>query len=103
MATFDIVLRTEGSLHPGGEPDRFVSEHAGFITCTRDRDGRVANVGLVKAYRVQAALAREAGEPIFDVCDAHSRQTHDLYAALYDSETDDLKEDVRARFDVFDA
>jgi len=102
VSSFDLVLRTEGSLHPGGEPDRFVSEHAGVIRRTRDRDGRAFNVGLVKAYKIHAAQAEEASEPLFDVCDCHSQQLHEVYAALFDPHTDDLKEEVRARFDVFD-
>jgi hypothetical protein len=101
VSSFDLVLRTEGSLHPGGEPDRFVSAHSGVIRRTRDRDGRSFNVGLVKAYRIHAAQAEDAGEPLFDVCDCHSQQLHEVYAALFDADTDDLKEEVRARFDVF--
>jgi hypothetical protein len=27
MTFFDIVLRTEASLHADGEPDQFISEH----------------------------------------------------------------------------
>jgi hypothetical protein len=102
VSSFDLVLRTEGSLHPGGEPDRFVSAHSGVIRRIRDRDGRVFNIGLVKAYRIHAAQAEEAGEVLFDVCDGHSQQLHEVYAALFDPHTDDLKEEVRARFDVFD-
>jgi hypothetical protein len=101
VSSFDIVLRTSASLHPDGEPDRFISEHAGVIRRTRNRDDRAFNVGLVKAYRIHADLAREAGEPLFDVCDCHSQQMHDLYAALYDVETDDLREDIRESLDVF--
>jgi hypothetical protein len=103
MASFDIVLRTQGSLHPEGEPDRFISDYGGVVTYARDRDGKAFRVGKVKAYRIQAALAEEAGEPIFDVCDAHSQQMHDVYAALFDVETDDIKDDARTRFDVFDS
>jgi len=57
MAFFDLILQTSGSLHPDGEPDQFISEHTGVIRCTRD-DGRVRNVGKVKAYRIHADLAR---------------------------------------------
>lgn len=102
MASFDIVLQTQGSLHPDGEPDRFISEHSGLIRCTRDRDGEVFNVGKVKAARIHCDLARQAGESLFDVCDAHSQEFHDLYAAVFDPEEDDLKEDVRKQFDGFD-
>lgn len=100
MSSFDIVLKSSSSLHPDGEPDRFISTHAGVIRRTRDRDGKAFNVGIARAYRIHADLAEQAGESLFDVCDCHSQQMHDLYAALFDSEADDIKEEVRARFDV---
>src|SRR5262249_28305102 len=58
--------------------------------------------GVVKAYRIHADLARQNGESIFDVCDAHSQEMHDLYAALFDPSEDDFKDSVRAQFDGFD-
>jgi hypothetical protein len=102
MASFDILLQTSGSLHPDGEPDRFISSYAGLIRCTRDSDGRAINVGKVRAYRVHADLARQAGESVFDVCDAHSQAMHDVYAALFDPATDDLRQSVRDQLDVFE-
>jgi len=75
MAFFDLVIRTSASLHPDGEPSDFVNEYTGTIRCTRDHDGRVVRVGRVRAYRINAALAREAGESVFDVCDSHSRES----------------------------
>lgn len=101
MSSFDIVLKTTSSLHPDGEPDRFISEYVAVIRRTRDRDGMTFRVGIARAYRIHADLAEQAGESLFDVCDCHSQQMHDLYAALFDAEADDLKEEVRARFDVF--
>ena len=46
-ASFDIVLQTQGSLHPDGEPDRFVSEHAGVVTYVCDQLGRVWSIADV--------------------------------------------------------
>jgi hypothetical protein len=103
MASFDILLKTSGSLHPGGEPDHFISAYSGLILCTRDRDGKVSPVGKVKAYRIHADLAWQAGESVFDVCDAHSQEMHEVYAALFDPASDDLKESVRGQFDGCDA
>jgi hypothetical protein len=60
-------------------------------------------VGKVKAYRIHADLAQQAGESVFDVCDAHSQQMHEVYAALFDPGTDDLKEPVREPIDGFDS
>jgi hypothetical protein len=101
MASFDLVLQTSGSLHPDGEPGRFLSEYNGVIRCTRD-NGRTFKVGRVKAFRIHADLAFEAGQSLFDVCDAHSQQLHDVYAALFDPTEDDLQESVRGKFDVFE-
>jgi hypothetical protein len=103
MASFDIVLTTSGSLHPDGEPDRFISAYTGLILCTRDRDGEVFKVGKVKAYRIHTDLARQAGESVFDVCDAHSQGMQEVYAALFDPATDHLREPVRDQIDGFDA
>jgi hypothetical protein len=100
MASFDIVLQTAGTLHPDGEPENFISTHTGVIRCTRN--DKVSRVGRLQAYRIHAGLAREAGESIFDVCDAHSQDLHEVYAALFDPAEGDLKESVRNRFDVFD-
>jgi hypothetical protein len=103
MATFDLVLQTAGSLHPGGEPSDFVSAYRGVIRCTRDRDGKVFKVGRVKAHRVHADLAGRAGEPLFDVCDAHSQEMHEVYAALFDHEANDLKYDVQDQFECINS
>ena len=103
MAFFDLLLQTDGSLHPGGEPDHFVSEHVGVVRCTRDRDDKVFRVGRVRAHRIHADLARQGGESVFAVCDAHSQELHDVYVALFDVEADDLKESIRKQFDGFDS
>lgn len=102
MAFFDLLLRTSGSLHPGGEPDDFISEYAGVIRCTRHQDGKVIRVGRVRAYRLHADLAHESGVSVFDVCDAHTQEMHEAYAALFDHETHTLKDSVRQQFDGFD-
>jgi hypothetical protein len=102
MASFDLLLQTTGSLHPDGEPDDFIAEYTGIIRCTRDRDGRMSCVGKVRAYRIHCDLAMRAGESVLDVCDAHSREMHELYAALFDPEEDDLKDSVRRQFEAID-
>jgi len=103
MAYFDLVLQTQGRLHPGGEPDEFISQHTGVIRCIRERDGELRRVGKVKAYRIHADLARQAGESLFDVCDAHSQEMLDVYAALFDPATDDLQDAIRDQIDGFDS
>jgi hypothetical protein len=102
MAFFDIVLQTESSLHPDGEPSDLISEYRGIIRYAREWDNKVFRVGKVKAHRIHADLARQNGESIFDVCDAHSQEMHEIYAALFDPAEDDFKDSVRSQFDGFD-
>ncbi len=100
MASFDIRIRTGGSLHPDGEPTEFVSAYTAVITCTDDATGAVSKVGRVTALRVHAGLAHNAGEPLFDVCDAHSDELHHLYALLYEPDRHHFREELMARFEA---
>lgn len=102
MASFDIVLRTRASLHPGGEPSDFVAEYDGIITCTDDETGEATKVGKVRALRVHAALAAEHGESLFDVCDAHSQELHNLHALLYEPDGHAPRPAVADRYDAFE-
>jgi hypothetical protein len=73
VTRFDLVVQTRGSLHPDGEPDRFISEYLGFVH-GQGEDGTARLVGKVHAYRIHGDLAARHGEPLSDVCDAHSPQ-----------------------------
>lgn len=99
MTTFDIVLTTRAGLHPDGEPSEFVSEYAGAITATGD-DGESAAVGRVSALRVHAGLAADHGEPLFDVCDAHSHELHVLHTLLYEPGGYGFREALVRRFEA---
>lgn len=103
MASFDISLRTVGSLRPDGDPGRFIAEFRGSILHTDDHDGTEHRVGRLRAWRIYADLSQEAGVPLFDVCDAHSQEMHELYTALFDIESDDLKELIQRRFETVDS
>ena len=92
MASFDIEIRTRATLHPGGEPTDFISVYSGTITCTHDETGKVTKVGRVAALKVHAGLAHDAGESLFDVCDAHSQELHFIHTQLYDSDDYGFKE-----------
>jgi len=98
LASFDIVLRTRGTLHPDGGPSDFVSEHTGIITCTNDETGEVTKVGRIAALRVHAALAHNASESLFDVCDSHSGELHLLHTMLYECDGYHFRDYVTARF-----
>ena len=101
MVHFDLTLTTGGSLHPDGDPSEFISVHTGTIRCLGE-DDRLRRVGRMRAYRIHADLAREAGASIFDVCDCDSQEMHELYAAIFDVDDDDLRQDLRDEFDGFD-
>src|SRR3954466_4292701 len=101
MTFFDLVLQTGGSLHPDGEPDRFVSEYTGYILGEGD-DGTARRVGKVLAYLIHADLAARYGEPLFDVCDAHSHELHCVHTLLYEPGQYHFKEVLIDRFDATD-
>src|SRR5262249_35688745 len=89
-------------IHPNGEPDDFVSEYVGFIRAEGE-DGIIRRVGKVHAYRINANLAAQYGESLFDVCDAHSQELHDVFSAVYDFEHEHFKKSLVDRFDAVDA
>jgi hypothetical protein len=102
MASFDVVLRTGASLHPDGEPTQFISEYSGVIICTDDVTGQATKVGRVRGLRVHAGLAHNAGESLFDVCDAHSQELHLLHTLLYEPGGYGFREQLVRRFDAME-
>jgi GNAT superfamily N-acetyltransferase len=101
MTFFDLVLHSRASLHPDGEPDRFVVETTGYVVAEGE-DGVPRRVGKVHAWRVQAALAAAAGESLFDVCDAHSQELHEVHALLYEPDGYEFSGAIVSRFDAFE-
>jgi hypothetical protein len=102
MTFFDIVLRTRASLHPDGEPSDFISEYLGFVRCEDDA-GAVRRVGKVRAWRIHAGLAERYGESLFDVCDAHSQEMHDIHTLLYEPNGYGFKESFVDALDAMDS
>jgi hypothetical protein len=102
MTFFDIVLSTSASLHPEVEPDEFISSYSGVIRAEGE-DGILHRVGRAHAWRVHMGLAADRGESLLDVFDAHSQPMCDLYAALFDPETDSFAEPVVRQFGVVDS
>jgi len=99
MTFFDLVLQTVSGLHADGEPDDFVSEYVGHVRAEGD-DGVVRHVGKVHAHRIHADLAERHGEPLFDVCDAHSQELHEVHALLYEPGQYHLRHSLIERFDA---
>ena len=90
MTFFDIILSTRASLHPEVEPDEFISAYQGVIRAEGD-DGVLHRVGRAHAWRIHMGLATNLGESLLDIFDAHSQPMCDLYAALFDPETDYMR------------
>jgi hypothetical protein len=103
MAIFNIVLQTRACLQSFDDPTDFISGYSGVITCTDDETGAETKVGRLSALRVHAGLACDAGESLFDVCDAHSAELAYLHSLLYEPDGHSLKERVMAEFDATDA
>jgi hypothetical protein len=99
MTFFDLVLQTTASLHPDGEPEEYISEYKGFVRADGE-DGAVRRVGKAHAYRIHAELVAEAGESLFEVCDAHSHEMHVLHTLLYEPDDYGFNEKLVAQFDA---
>jgi hypothetical protein len=97
MTFFDLVLQTGASLHPDGEPDEFISKFTGYIVAAGEDDVR-RRVGKVLAYRINSELAANCGEPLFDVCDAHSASLHEIHTLLYEHDDYELKPAIMDQF-----
>lgn len=101
MTFFDIVLSTCASLHPEVEPEEFISDYHGVIRA-QGADGVLHRVGRVHAWRVHMGLATNRGESLLDVFDAHSQPMCDLYATLFDPETDYFTDAIIRQFEAMD-
>jgi hypothetical protein len=102
MTFFDIVLSTSASLHPEVEPDQFISAYQGVIR-VESADGGLRRVGRAHAWRVHMGLATNQGVSLLDVFDAHSQPMCDLYAALFDPETEYFSAAVVRQFEAMDS
>jgi hypothetical protein len=103
MGRFNIEFRTSATLHPGDEPDEFISTHEGVIRYERERDGRLFTVGKLKAYRIHAGLATNHGESLAEVCDAHSAELHEAHTLLYEPDGYGFREELVERLDALEA
>jgi hypothetical protein len=102
MGSFEVTCCTSvpvGSYH---EPDDFVVTYTGEVLY-RDEDDQVSTAGQYTLYRVLGGLAADHGQDLFDVCDAHSQELHEAYAAVFDPGTGDFRDEVGRKFDCVDA
>ena len=98
MAFFDVVFRTEASLHPDDDPSGYVSEYHGIIRCTNERTGTRSKVGKIRVLRLHAGLALDHGEPLHDICDAHSSDLYELYQLLYEPSSFTYRDSLQERY-----
>jgi hypothetical protein len=101
MTCFDIVLSTSASLHPEVEPKVFISAYHGVIRAQGD-DGVSHRVGSARAWRVHIGLVANQGESLLEVFAAQKQPMRDLYAALFDPETDYFTQDIVRKFMAMD-
>jgi hypothetical protein len=97
---YAVRLIAEEALVPTGNDADFIDEYEGRIlyyhqTTTRQR------VGRFRASVVRLDDALEAGIPSFELFDGHSQEFAEIWAALFDPKTEDLKDAIRNEFDVF--
>ena len=102
MTFFDLVVSTSASLHPEIEPDEFISSYQAVIRAEGE-NGVLRRVGRAHAWRVHMGLAANQGESLLDVFDAHSHPMCDLYAPLFDPETDYFAGDIIHQFEAMDS
>jgi hypothetical protein len=84
------------------EPEEFISSYNGVLRAEGD-DGVLHRVGRAHAWRVHMGLAANQGERLLDVFDAHSQPMCDLYAVLFDPETDYFTDAIIHQFEVMDS
>jgi hypothetical protein len=94
---FDLIVRTRCSLHTDGDPDQFISGYEAVIVCEGE-DGVRRKVGRIVARRVNAGVASDYGESLFEVCDCHSQEMHELHTLLYKPGTYLFKKSLMRRF-----
>ena len=91
MGEFRLVCRAEVGLSTYQDLEDYVIEDAGEIRYHGDEDEgpepSPLKVGEFKVQRVLGSLAQEAGEDIFEVCDAASQELHEACYTLFSLKT----------------
>jgi hypothetical protein len=102
MGSFNVFLQTEACLRSSKEPSEFISDFTGIIRYERQRDSNVFKVGKVQAYRINAALAFEHGQSLYEVCEDHSHEMHFCHTLLYEANGYCFKEPLVERFEAME-
>lgn len=98
LNNYDVRFETAIGAWPNGEPSEYVIDISGNIMFEGDGPEH-RRVGNVHAQLVQVGRARNDRYPVDDVFDV-SQELDDVYAALFDPETAEMKESIRDQFEV---
>ena len=79
-----------------GEPDDYIVVIDGHV-----QDEAQEEVGRLKGYIIQVERASEQEKNLYLVCDAHSQTIADYYEALFDLDTDEIKDAIQRQLDSF--
>lgn len=92
MGDFAIQCQTTVPLSSYGGPDDFVVRYDATIR----HDS--AEIGEVVLYKVLLGLATNYGESTFEIFDCHSQELLEIYEALFDLDTGDIKDEIEGQY-----
>jgi GNAT superfamily N-acetyltransferase len=95
--SYEVNFKIPRCLTPYTEPDDYILEILGDITCNDD-NGSDTIAGTVKGYIIQLDRIINDGESLFDACDAHSQTVHDYSCVLFDFRRHGLKRAIERQF-----
>ena len=91
LEPYDVRFSIRRPVVPSGDVDDFVVHVRGEIVSV---EGEMeASAGSVDAYVLQVDRAREAGEDVWEICDATSANLFEVCEAVFD-ESGELKDEV---------
>jgi hypothetical protein len=102
MGWFEVTCQTAVPVSSYDEPDDFAVTYTGEVL-RRDEDNLVTTAGEYMLHRVLRGRAINHGEDMYEVCDAHSQELHEVCSAVFDQATGDFKEEVGRKFECVES
>jgi hypothetical protein len=95
----DIRFGAKVPITLGDDLERYVVHHEGEITVRGELDGAGHHggevvIGRVAAARVHVGLAWDREEQLFEIADRHGPRMMEIYAAMFDTDTDEYRDYV---------
>lgn len=100
---YQIDFRINRLLTVDRQPDDYICEVSGQITCTETENGIDTIAGTVQGYIIQVDRIINDGESLFDACDAHSQTVHNYSCVLFDFRSGGLKRAIERQFNLVGA